>query len=89
MEYEFLKYPSSIRALAEEMNRITKDYDARKIGNNELKEILLWYATKCRDKVFQGEDYNPTLKKIIGKRRIKLLDTLLDGYQITMFEGVK
>lgn len=89
MEYEFLKYPKSIRALAKEINRVTNDYDARKIGNDELKEIMLWYATKCPDKLFKGLAYNPTLKQIIGKRRIALLDIILDGHQLNIFKGVK
>ena len=89
MEYEFLKYPKNVVVLAEEINRVTNDYDARRIGNDELKEIMLWYANKCSDKLFQGQDYNRSVKKIIGKRRIKLLDTILDGYQLTIFRGVK
>ena len=89
MQYEFLKYPKSIRAMAVEIRRVTNDYDARKIGNEELKEIILWYAIKCSNKLFRGEDFNPTLTQIIGRRRIKLIDELLDGYQLKLFEGVK
>lgn len=89
MEYEYLKYPKSIVVLASELKRVTNDYDERKIGNDELKEIILWYADKCRDKLFQGQDYNPTLKTIIGKRRIHLLDLILEEYQLTLFKGVK
>jgi len=89
MEYEFLKYPSSVKALAEEIKRVTADYSARRLGNDDFKNIFLWYANYCGDKLFQGQDYNPTIKAIIGKRRIKLIDMVLDGYQITLFKGVK
>lgn len=89
MEYEFLKYPKTIVILSNEIKRITNDYNARKIGNEELKEIILWYANKCGEMMFQGQSYNPTLKKNIGKRRIKLLEKILEGYQLTLFEGVK
>jgi len=89
MEYEFLKYPSSVRGLAVEIKRVMNDYNARKLGNNELREIVLWYANNCGDKFFKGQDYNPTVKAIIGKSRIKVLDMVLDGYQPMLFKGVK
>ena len=89
MEYEFLKYPHSVVALAEEIKRVTDDYKARRIGNEELSEIILWYAAKHADKLFEGADYKRSVKKIVGQRRIKLLDILLDGQQLTFFKGVK
>ena len=89
VQYEFLKHPTSILAMSEEIIRATNDYKARKLGNDELQEIVLWYATKHGDKVFSENDYNPTMKKIIGKRRIRMLDTMLEGYQLTLYDGVK
>ena len=90
MEYSFVKYPKSIRIMAEEIKRATNDYDGRKIGNDELQGIIRWYADKCGDRFFSGRyDYNPTLKLIIGQRRIKVIDQILDGYQLTMFDGIK
>jgi len=89
MVYEFLKYPTTVVAMAAEIIRVANDYNARKIGNDEIREVLLWYATKHPDILFQGADYNRSIKKIIGIRRVRLLDALLDGYQPTLFKGVK
>lgn len=89
MEYVFLKYPKSVVAFAEELKRVIDDYSARKINNDELKEIALWYAEKCSDKLFQGQDYNITVRRIVGKRRLAVLNMILDGYQLTIFRGVK
>ena len=88
MEYLFLKYPKTITLLAEEIIRVTNDYNARKIGNEELKSIVQWYASNYGEKLFKAEDYNPTVKKIIGKTRIQLLDKLLEGQQLTLYKGV-
>lgn len=75
--------------MADEIKRVIKDYDARKIGNEELKNIILWYAEKCGDRLFSGQhDYNPTVKLIIGQRRIKVINQILEGYQISRFKGV-
>ena len=81
MEYEYLKYPRSVVVLAEELKRVANDYDARRINNEELKAIVVWYAEECAEKLFQGKDYNRSIKKIIGKRRIDLLDTVLSEYR--------
>ena len=89
LEYEYLKYPRSVVILAEEIKRVVNDYDARRIGNEELSEILLWYAHKSADKLFRGNDYPYTIKKILGARRVKLLDTILEEQQPTLFRGVK
>ena len=89
MEYEFVKFPNSVVTIAKEIIRVVNDYNARVIGNDELTEILLWYANKYPDKLFQGVDYNTSIKQIIGVRRVRLLDTILDGYQTTLFKGVK
>jgi len=89
MEYLFLKHPKTVNALAEEIIRVTNDYNARQIGFEELKTIVHWYASNYGNKLFNGmDDYNPTVKKTIGQRRIKLIDKLLEGYQITRFKGV-
>jgi len=89
MEYHFLKYPKTVVALAEEINRVTNDYNARRIGNEELESIIKWFASNCRDKLFRGvDDYNPSVKKIIGKTRVKLIDQLLEEHQLTHFKGV-
>ena len=86
LSYEYLQYPHSIVALAKEIRRIANDYNARKITNDELRDIFLWYSDKCPGKLFQGDDYNTSVKQIIGKRRIELLDMVFDSQQTTRRE---
>lgn len=81
MEYEYLKYPRSVVALSEEIKRVVNDYDARRIGNDEVKDIILWYANTCPQKLYQGQGYNKSVKKLIGKRRTELLDAVLKEYK--------
>lgn len=84
MGNEYLKYPTTVKLLAGEIIKVCNDYNARKINNDEIKEIILWYATKMPDKLFMANDLNPTIKKIIGSKRIFLINTLLDGYQTSI-----
>lgn len=81
MNDKYIAYPLTVVALAEEIKKAVDDYKKREIDNKEIKEIMLWYANTVPDKLFAGEKYNVTISKICGKRRLALVDTLLDGYQ--------
>ena len=85
MDYEYLQYPHSVVELAKEIKRVANDYHARKITNEELRGIFLWYSEKCPGKLFQDGDYNTSIKQIIGKRRVELLDMIFDGSQPLLF----
>lgn len=89
MQYEYMKYPTTVLALANELKRVVSDYNSRKIGNDELKEIVLWYAAKCPDKLFTGHDFNITVQRILGQRRLNAVNMALDGFQFTFFKGVR
>ena len=78
MSNSYRQYPRSVKELADQIKIITNDYTSRAINNNELREAIQWFAVKYPDKLFNGDDYNPTVKKIIGKRRINLLNTILN-----------
>lgn len=81
MTDSYLQYPSTIRELVAELKKACDDYFARRITNKEIKEIVLWYATSAPDKLFHGEEFNPTVTILLGKKRIRLITDLLDGYQ--------
>jgi uncharacterized protein (TIGR04540 family) len=84
MPYDFLQYPPTVKYMAQEINRITNDYYARKISNEQLRDCILFWATNSPELLFQGEDFKPTIKIISGQRRVELLNKLLAGYQIKM-----
>lgn len=87
MNDDYMAYPLTVKALAGEIIKACNDYMARHIDNNRLREIIFWYAIKQPDKLFAAENLNPTVSKIIGKRRVKLINNLLDGYQDHLLRG--
>ena len=84
MEDQYLQYPPTVKALAAEIKSACNDYTARKISNSQIREWIFWYATKTPELLFSAEKINPTIATIIGKKRVKLLNDLLDGYQQTI-----
>lgn len=81
MVNDYLQYPATVKALANEIKTACNDYNARKIDNAQIKEIIMWYATVQPDKLFAADKINPTISKIIGKKRVRLISDLLYGYQ--------
>ncbi len=81
MGNQYMQYPTTVKALAYEIKKACNDYTARKINNDQIREIIFWYATKVPDKLFSAEKLNPTVIAIIGKKRERLVNDLLDGYQ--------
>lgn len=77
MGNNYMQYPSTVKVLAEELKVVCDDYYAKKINNDQLKEIILWYANSQEDKLFSGQDFNTTVTKIIGKKRVRLISDLL------------
>ena len=77
MGNEYMQFPATVKALAEELKVVCDDYYAKKINNDRIKEIILWYADSHSDKFFSGESINPTVSKIIGKKRVRLINDLL------------
>lgn len=72
-----MQYPSSVKGLAEEIKKACDDYFNRKIDNDQIREIISWYASSYSDKLFVGGQLNTTITKIIGKSRTRLLIDLL------------
>lgn len=81
MGNQYLQYPTTVKALAGEIKTACNDYTARRISNDQIKEIILWYAAKMPQLLFAAEKINPTVTAIIGKKRVRLVNDLLDGYQ--------
>lgn len=89
MTFNYMQYPTKVKEIATEIIKSCNDYKARKISNDELKEVILYYATKYPEKLFNGAELNSTVTKIIGKQRIELINKILEGYQTSFFQGEK
>ena len=85
MSYSFREGVTGVKELAREIRSTCDAYRRRDISSDDLKEYIQRYAYLYPDKLFNGEDYNPTVKTMIGQRRITLLDVSLDGYQRSLF----
>ena len=78
---ELIKHPKTVKDLAAEIKKACDAYWGREITEIELKEILFYWASKEGKKLFQGNDYKPAIKKIIGKQRQELLNKILENFQ--------
>ncbi len=83
--HQFIRNPGTVKELAKEINKLCDSYWSRNITEQTLKEYILYYASKHGDKLFQGPVINPTIRKIIGKKRLTLLNIMLDGTQFSLF----
>ena len=81
MGNNYMQYPTTVKALAAEIKTACNDYNNRQITNEQIREVILWYATKQPNLLFSGDKLNPTVEYIIGKKRVRLVNELLDGYQ--------
>ena len=79
MGNEYMRYPSTVKALAEELKNACNDYNSRQISNDRIKEIIDWYAANQPEKLFAANQINPTISKIIGKKRLRLITDLLEA----------
>lgn len=77
-EYNFLKYPNTVVKLAKELIRITDDYNNRLLSNKDFKNIIIWYKKNYPEKLFSDNDYNPSIKKIIDKKRLSQLNKIIE-----------
>jgi len=77
-DYNFVKYPNTVVTLAKELIRVLDDYNEKIINNNQIQNIISWYKDNYADKLFRNNDYNPSIKKIIGKQRITQLNKIIE-----------
>lgn len=79
MGNDYMQYPGTVKGLAEEIKKACDDYFEKRITNDRIKQIIEWYASSQSDKLFVGDQLNTTITKIIGKRRVRLVNDLLQG----------
>lgn len=76
---DVLKHPPTVTCLASEAKKVCDAYWKKEISESELKDLVLHWATYEKCKLFKNKDFNPTVKKILGKKRIELLQKMLNG----------
>jgi len=81
-ELDYIKYPTTIKILIQELKQICDDYIARNITEDTLRYYIQNWATCEGHLLFEGaNEFNPTVKQRIGSKRLKLVERMLDGMQ--------
>lgn len=79
MKKDFIKMPKSVVQLADEIKRAVDMYWNRELKQIELKELVWCWASS--GKLLKADDISSSIKKIIGKKRVDVIEKLLEGYQ--------
>jgi len=78
---EFLMYPTTVKMLAAEIINVCDAYISRKIGADDLKNLVIHYANNYPEMLFNAQELNSTVLNRIGKKRAHLVNKMLEGYQ--------
>lgn len=78
---DILKNPTTVKLMATEIIRACDGYIEMKIPEKQLKELIFHYASYHGNKLFSISGINPTIINRIGKKRLELLNIMLDGFQ--------
>lgn len=83
MSTDILRNPLTVKQLAVQIKRACDLYCALNLSEKGLKELFIHYADSHGKKFFGlNGSLNPTLLKIIGKKREELVGIMLCGYQL-------
>jgi len=78
---DILKNPTTVKLLASQIIKACDDYIAMKITEKHFKEIIIHYASRHGTKLFCANGFNPTIVNRIGKKRLELLNIMLEDFQ--------
>jgi uncharacterized protein (TIGR04540 family) len=81
---DILRNPTTVKSLATQLNRACDDYITLKISEKQFKELVFHYASRHGKKLFSIKGINPTVVNRIGKKRVELVNIMLDGFQNRM-----
>lgn len=73
------RFVTTVVELAEEIKKVCDYYKQGRVTEDELKEYLQYWAEHDDDKFFKDGNYNTSISKIIGKKRIEIIDKVLKG----------
>lgn len=83
---DYIKYPPTTKILIEEIKRACDDYIARRINENELKNIIWTWADNVGEKMFNGSyEFSPTVIQRVGTKRLTIVNHMLNGHQYKLF----
>lgn len=78
-----LRNPLTVKALAAQVKYACDLYSSLSLSEKELKELFIHYANVHGRKLFGTHgNLNPTVLKVIGKKRTELVEIMLSEYQL-------
>ena len=78
---EILKNPTTVKLLAIQIISACDEYISLKLTEKQFRELLFHYASQHGKKLFSIKGINPTIVNRIGKKRLELVNIMLEGYQ--------
>jgi uncharacterized protein (TIGR04540 family) len=81
-----LKNPTTVKLLARQIIIACDSYVALKMSEKQLRELITHYASQHGKKLFSKDGLNPTVAIRIGKKRTELVNIMLSGFQIRVFD---
>lgn len=78
---EILKNPTTVKLLAIQIISACDEYISLKLTEKQFRELLFHYASQHGKKLFSIKGINPTIINRIGKKRLELVNIMLEGYQ--------
>ena len=79
---EFFMYPTTVNMLAAEINTACDAYISREVAIDDLKKLIMHYANNYPEMLFNAQEFNPTVRNRIGKKREKLVNKIIEGFQM-------
>ena len=85
-ENSTIRNPTTIKLLAEQIKLASDAYISKQINEKTFREIIHHFAKYHGRKLFSIDgSLNPTIINRIGKKRLELLNIMLDGFQTSLF----
>lgn len=76
-----LRNPTTVKLLASQLILACDSYISKRLPEKQFKELVFHYASHHGNKLFSVKNLNPTVCNRLGKKRIELLNVMLDGFQ--------
>lgn len=81
-----LKNPTTVKLLANQIILACDGYIALKMTEKQFRELITHYASQHGKKLFAKNGLNPTVTIRIGKKRAELINIMLSGFQMGVFD---
>ena len=79
-----IKNPKTVKDLAREIIKVCDGYWGRELSEQAGRDYIIYWSLNEGKKLYKGNEINPTIKLIIGKKRVELLEKWSEGVQIKL-----